>query len=285
MKPNKYWRFNVFLGLIVLILSLGLLWLWRFFIIQTFGNNEERNANNELFQTNAEQIKTDAVVVSTGNKIEQNIITRSVSPSSAITSTAESKVDKINTLEILPTRVNLTVPFTSQAPEKNWSEPWQDACEEAAVLMLDAYYKSYQLSPLFSRDEMLKMVNWEEGKGWGLSIEMVKVKELANWYMFSSTKVIENPTIEQIKRFLANNQPVLVVADGKELPNPHYRNGGPAYHALIIRGYDSTQFITNDPGTQFGENYKYKFDDLMNSIHDWNDGNVKSGRKVVMVVE
>jgi hypothetical protein len=75
------------------------------------------------------------------------------------------------------------------------------------------------------------------------------------------------------------------VADGKALPNPHYRNGGPAYHALIIRGYDSTQFITNDPGTQFGENYKYNFDDLMNSIHDWNDGDVKNGKIVVMVVE
>ncbi len=189
---------------------------------------------------------------------------------------------------VLPSRVLLDVPFTSQAPEKNWDQPWQDACEEAAVLMLDAYYKKYSLSPLFARDELQKIVDWETAKGWGGSIEIEKVKEVVQWYMGRvNTRVIENPTVDDIKRSLANNHPVLVVADGKVLPNPNFRSGGPLYHALVVIGYDDAtgEFVTNDPGTQFGAGFKYKYDDLMNSIRDWNNGNVPQGRSVVLVVE
>ena len=82
----------------------------------------------------------------------------------------------IEIVKILPARINLDVPFTSQAPEKDWGQPWQDACEEAALLMLDGYYKKYNLSPLFAKDEIIKMVEWEEKQGWGRSIEMEKVR-------------------------------------------------------------------------------------------------------------
>lgn len=197
----------------------------------------------------------------------------------------------------IPKEINLPVPFTSQAPEKNWSQPWQDACEEAVVLMLDAYYKDYNLSPLFSKDEILKMVDWEQEKEWGGSIEIAKVQTLHEEYfnkfkvnseskiISHKSKVIENPTVDLIKEYVANGHPVLVVADGKVLPNPHFQNGGPVYHALIIRGYTEDKFITNDPGTQFGENFTYKYNDLMNAIHDWNGGDVKNGKRVVLVIE
>jgi len=187
----------------------------------------------------------------------------------------------------VPKEINLPVPFTSQAPEKNWEQPWQDACEEAAVLMMDAYYKQYNLSPLFARDEIIKMVDWEEREmGWDKSIEIEKVEELMEYY-FGQAKflIVENPTIEQIKTYVAEGRPVLMVADGKVLPNPHFRNGGPEYHALIIRGYTEDSFITNDPGTQFGENFVYQYNDLMNAIRDWNGGDIKNGRRVVLVRE
>ncbi|MFA4830606.1 MAG: C39 family peptidase [Patescibacteria group bacterium] len=194
--------------------------------------------------------------------------------------------------ETLPAQMNLAVPFTSQAPEKNWEEPWQDACEEAAVLMLDAYYKSYGLSPLSAKDELLKMVAWEKEQGLGPSISMENVKKLVDSYILEKSEIlnlkseiIADPTVEQIKNYLANGQPVLAVADGKVLPNPHFRNGGPVYHALIIKGYDEDEFITNDPGTQFGADFRYKYDVLMNAIHDWNSGDVKNGRRVVLVLE
>lgn len=193
----------------------------------------------------------------------------------------------------LPLKLNLSVPFTAQAPEKNWDQPWQDACEEAAVLMLDAFYKGYHLSPLFAKDEMWKMVKWQDKKGWGYSITIEQIKELMEWYLGNRignqpehrVRIVLNPAVEDIKQFIAKRTPVYVVAYGKALNNPHFRDGGPNYHALIIRGYTADKFITNDPGTQFGQNFAYNYDVLMNAIRDWNGGDVKHGRRVVLVIE
>lgn len=235
-----------------------------------------RQANNtsspdHLITTSPENKAT------TTSSVQNNLVSVVVSTTGQITNLTNNEI---------PNKINLVVPFTSQAPEKFWGEPWQDACEEASVLMLDAYYKGYNLDPLFARDEIIKMVDWEENKGWGRSIEIAKVKQLAEEnFNLKNIKIIENPTIIQIKTLLADGKPVLTVADGKVLPNPHFQNGGPDYHSLIIRGYNETEFITNDPGTQFGENFKYKYDDLMNAIHDWNGGKVSEGRRVVLVIE
>jgi len=202
--------------------------------------------------------------------------------SSTTTSTVNDPVETV-----FPTEMNLAVPFTSQAPEGNWEQPWQDACEEAAMLMLDAYYKKYSLSPLFAKDELQKMVDWESAKSWGYSIPMAEVKETLDWYMGRSftSRIIENPSIDDIKKSVAHGNPVLVVAYGKSLDNPNFRNGGPEYHALIIRGYTEEGFITNDPGTRNGKEFFYTYENLMNSIHDWNGGDVEHGDAVVLVVE
>lgn len=193
----------------------------------------------------------------------------------------------------LPSRFNLAVPFTSQAPEKDWSQPWQDACEEAAVLMLDAYENGYDLDIPRVKEEILKMTAWEEAQGWGVSIEAEKVHRLIEWKREEGrrgnekgrVRVIERPTVEQIKRFIASGRPVLVLAHGKSLPNPFFRNGGPEYHALVIRGYTEDSFITNDPGTWRGEGFTYRYADLMGAIHDWNEGDVKGGTPVALAVE
>lgn len=249
MKSSKYKIFNLACLFLSIIFVLGILYFWRGYIRDI--NKKNTKVSNIVLQP-SELRKT------YNNAVGDDI----------------------------PKEINLPVPFTSQAPEKNWEQPWQDACEEAAILMFDAYYKEYNLSPLFARDEIIKMVDWEEKMGWGLSIEIEKVQELTEYYSNNlKTKIIENPTVEQIKKIIAGGNIILVVADGKVLPNPHYRNGGPEYHALIIRGYTDKTFITNDPGTQFGENFEYKYDELMGAIHDWNEGNVKNGRKVVMTVE
>jgi hypothetical protein len=180
--------------------------------------------------------------------------------------------------------INLAVPFTSQAPQGDWSQPWQDACEEAALLMFDAYYKEYGISPVFARDEIQKMVDWEEIYTWKGSISLEKVIELGeafSMYSLEQIQIQENPTIKQIKKSIAAGHPVYAVANGKTLDNPNFTNGGPVYHALIIRGYNEQGFYTNDPGTRNGENFFYTYENLMDSIHDWNGGDVEHGSKVV----
>ncbi len=185
----------------------------------------------------------------------------------------------------LPKEVNLDVPFTSQAPEFNWDQPWQDACEEAAVLMLDAYYKGYNLIPIFSRDEMLKMIDWETKQGWKYSITIEKIRTLFEHVVSKKGRITKDPTIAEIKESIAAGHPVLVVANGKQLANPYFSDGGPDYHALIIRGYTEDSFITNDPGTKRGKNFVYSYENLMNAIHDWNGGDVRNGERVVLVSE
>lgn len=286
-------KFNFIFLLLSIILLLGIVWIWRntlsadysITISQSTMNNQQiiNNSDKEinLFNNEVEELENLKII-----KEEDFLITTS---SIQITENLAQNDEKV-----LPKEFLLKVPFTSQAPEKNWEQPWQDACEEAALLMLDAYYKNYNLSPLFSRDEILKIVKWEEEQEWGTSIEIEKIKKLAEEYFGLNKKnneesrkfiILENPTVEDIKKSLVAGNPVLVVADGKVLPNSHFRNGGPVYHALIIKGYTETEFITNDPGTQFGESFKYKYNDLLKAVHDWNKGKVKEGKKVILFIE
>jgi len=280
-------RINLFLIFFNLCLMLGIAYLWyptfRDFNhgiseddsnvqITTVAN--DRTGNSEL-RTSLEETPT------TSDQLQVT--------SSTPTTTSENDIEQNveDTQHVLPATVNLDVPFTSQAPESNWEQPWQDACEEAAILMLDAYYKKYNLSPLFAKDELLKMVDWETERGWGYSISLEDIKTVAAWYMGDtfSFRIQKEPSIDGIKQTLAAGNPVLVVAYGKSLDNPNFTNGGPEYHALIIRGYTDEGFITNDPGTRNGKEFFYTYENLMSSIHDWNGGDVESGDAVVMVAE
>ena len=50
-------------------------------------------------------------------------------------------------------------------------------------------------------------------------------------------------------------------------------------------GFTKDKFITNDPGVNRGRNFVFPVDNIMESIHDWNGGDVQGGRKVVLVIE
>lgn len=283
-------KFNVLGLFFILIFLLGI----GFIFVK---NREEKIAVSNIIEPIAHKYFENNIITTTEEIVVEEVVEeRDSSTSSSLRSDYAQ-----NDSEILPEEFLLAVPFTSQAPEKNWEQPWQDACEEAALLMLDAYYKDYNLSPIFSRDEILKMVEWEGERNWDLSISIEQIKQMASEYFGLDKphplpplvgegrerliKIIENPTIEDIKNNIVRGNPVLAVANGKVLPNPHFRNGGPTYHALVIKGYDEENFITNDPGTQFGESFKYEYHDLLNAAHDWNDGDVKNGRKVILMVE
>jgi hypothetical protein len=85
---------------------------------------------------------------------------------------------------------------------------------------------------------------------------------------FGSTKIIENPTIEQLKIELAQWHPIIAPFAGKELGNSNFTNGWPRYHMLVIRGYDDKYFYTNDVWTKRGENFPYTYEVVMWALHD-----------------
>ncbi len=167
--------------------------------------------------------------------------------------------------------INLNIPFTSQAPTANWEQPYQDACEEASVLMVDYYYQEKELPSLEEREFIFQeMVIWQE-ENWGghFNLPIIKLKEFVEEYYNYKTEIVTNLNVVKIKDYLDRGLPLIVPANGKELNNSYFNNGGPEYHMLVIRGYLDNKFITNDPGTKRGENFIYTTDNLLNSIADW----------------
>lgn len=168
--------------------------------------------------------------------------------------------------------INLNVPFTSQAPLADWSQPWQDACEEASVLMVDYYYQNKSLPAKEEASQILKdMVVWQE-QNWG-DHHNLTLAELAEYVKITfnyQTEIIENLTSEKLKFYLDKGQPIIIPADGKKLANPNFKNGGPVYHMLVVKGYVGDNFITNDPGTRLGADFIYSSENLLDSIADWN---------------
>ncbi len=190
----------------------------------------------------------------------------------------------------LPTSINLAVPFTSQAPQGNWDEPYQEACEEASVYMVHAYFSGMEEGqiPAQTADEaILQAVEFEMGLfGFYKDTTAEKTGMFAELLYGHAYQILTNPTVEDIQRELVQGHPVIVPAAGRLLGNPYFTPPGPLYHMLVIRGYtEDGQFIVNDPGTYRGEAFLYDFDTIMNAMHDWNDGDeITEGRKVALVL-
>lgn len=174
-------------------------------------------------------------------------------------------------LEPVASSINLAVPFTSQAPTANWAQPFQDACEEASLLMVDYYYQDKKMpSKLEVENILTQMVAWQE-QNWGAheNLPAQKVADLALAVFNQKLELVTDLTPEKIKKYLQAGRPVIVPADGRKLDNPNFTNGGPDYHMLVIKGYIDDQFITNDPGTRKGADFIYTQQNLMDSIADW----------------
>lgn len=190
----------------------------------------------------------------------------------------------------LPVSMNLAVPFTSQAPHGNWDEPYQEACEEASVYMVHAYFSGMdegQIPADTADQDLLKIVEFEmELYGFYKDTTTEQTGMFAEFMYGHAYQVLKNPSVEDIQRKLVQGHPVIVPAAGRLLGNPYFTAPGPIYHMLVVRGYTQDgQFIVNDPGTYRGEAYLYDFDTVMNAMHDWNgEGEITEGGKVVLVL-
>ena len=172
-----------------------------------------------------------------------------------------------------PNRYLINAPFVEQAPKKDWSQPWQDACEEAALLIPYYYYSSITPTSDQIVQDLTKIFDYENSQGWSHDVNLNQMQQISQDLWGISSEIITNPTLDQIKEVLLKDQPVVVPANGKTLfkENKHFKSGGPWYHNLTIIGYDDDQkkFIVHDVGTQFGANFKYSYSLLLKSIHDF----------------
>ena len=187
----------------------------------------------------------------------------------------------------LPGEALASVPFLAQAPFAIWDPLHEDACEEASLIMVKHFLdKDQDLTPASGDVEIRKIIQYEEKNGYGISISLEQLKKIAKEYLGMPTGRIKySPTIDDIKKELADGRPVIVPAAGKILPNPNFRNGGPNYHMLVVVGYDKNGFITNDPGTKKGQGFRYAYEGLFNAIHDWDATNILNGQKAYLVFD
>lgn len=186
----------------------------------------------------------------------------------------------------------LDVPFTSQSPLVQWSDPEQNsACEEASMIMAWHWLQETPLDTQTADSEIKKLIAYENTQtGNAYDTSAADTQKIFESYFVKNKMVLSyNITIEDILSQLAQGNIVIVPTDGNALHNPHFKQPGPETHMLVIRGYDNdtSEFITNDPGTKYGENYRYSYNVLYSAIRDYPTGNhlpITSTRKAMLTV-
>jgi hypothetical protein len=214
------------------------------------------------------------------------ILNTDFSPASEPSSTPQS-ISQPDPQSDLPSEINLDVPFFTQAPDGNWSLPWQEACEEASVILAYHYASGIPLDLDLYKKELRDLFEWENrnfGDYKDTTIDQT-AQMIREFWGFDRVRVVADPTVDQIKRQLAQGNPVVAPFSGRDIKNPFYSNRGPYYHMMVIKGYDSANFITNDVGTRKGANYRYPFVHLMSVMHDWDEEDVRWGTKKVIILE
>jgi len=184
----------------------------------------------------------------------------------------------------------LNVPFTTQAPQNQWRlQPFKDACEEASIIMVNAYYQKKKLTKTSVRAEILNLVAYEmKSFGFHKDTNAGMTVKLANERSLFSARLVENAYIDDIRAEIDAGHPVIFHAFSPSLRNPHFKAPMNPYHVFVIIGYDddSREFIVHDPGTTFGNKYRYSMDSLMEANHDWVPGtNSGDGARLVVFTE
>jgi hypothetical protein len=171
------------------------------------------------------------------------------------------------------------VPFTSQAPLGEWNdERQQDGCEEATALMAMAWVrKEPGVEAKVWRDKILTLSNYEQkeyGEYRDASLDDIVTRIFKAYFSYDGAKVKKISSASGIISELEAGRLVLIPADGQALKNPNFKAPGPERHMVLIKGYDyeTEEFITNDPGTRKGENYRYPKEVIFAAIRPYKTG-------------
>jgi hypothetical protein len=207
------------------------------------------------------------------------------------------------------------VPFTPQAPLGQWNDPvFQDGCEEASILMAwylvdpDSFYGAQghleqvsksdrdrrvggTIDPQVATREIQNITDFElEHDGEFRDRSAADTAQLFKDYTkYENVFVQKDIIVEDIKAILQSGRIAIVPMNGQALRNPHYTPPGPERHMLVVHEYDANtnEFITNDPGTKFGKNYRYGAEVFYNAIRDYPTGYHESftnGEKTMVVI-
>ncbi|MBI2674410.1 MAG: C39 family peptidase [Candidatus Yanofskybacteria bacterium] len=178
-----------------------------------------------------------------------------------------------------PNTIIYDVPFTPQAPFSEWSNPkLSNGCEEASALMAMSWVRGTTFTQEEARREIIAVSDYELANH-GVYLD-TSSQDTFDWifkeyYGYNKVELFYDISVEDIKKELRGGNLVIVPVNGQELHNPYYTQPGPLRHKVVIIGYDpdNKEFITNDPGTRLGKQYRYPEQVLFNAIHDYLTGN------------
>lgn len=120
--------------------------------------------------------------------------------------------------------------------------------------MAYAYFSGHvesTLDPEFVEKEITRLTEWQrEEFGYYFDSDVAETAQMLREVYGLKTNIVTNYTEEDLKNALSENKVLIYFGAGRMLGNPYYRSPGPLYHVLVIKGYNDTKFITNDPGTK-----------------------------------
>ena len=218
-------------------------------------------------------------------------------PASSLESDASSPL-RDDPATSFPDRVNLDVPFTSQAPYAVWDEHAKEACEEASVTMAQWYAQGRKgsqttqynnlIPPDYMDGQTHDLIDWQQNTfGYYEDTNTEEtLRMLTEKLGVKNARTITDVSEESFKRELIRGNILVVPVAGQLLKNPFFQGDGPAYHKIVVRGYNEKGFITNEPGISKGEGYVYSAEMLINAVHDWtgDDSTIQNGKKVAIVI-
>ncbi|MDJ0714811.1 MAG: C39 family peptidase [Prochloraceae cyanobacterium] len=153
--------------------------------------------------------------------------------------------------DLLPTSVNLPVPYFSQRDNRH--KPY-GTCNVTSVAMCLAYYGIQpQTAHKQLEDELFEIV---EQKGWDRHVHD-DLRRLFELYGINDVFKTD-ASWDEVKCHLANKNPVII--------SGYFTRSG---HIIVLRGYDATGFRVNDPyGEWFDSGYQNKSGENLHYSYD-----------------
>ncbi len=178
--------------------------------------------------------------------------------------------------------MELAVPYVSQAPDGNWVAPWDEACEEASITMINGFYDRTKTIPKeTSKQQMQQMIDWEKltFKKYEDTSAEETVRLIQQFGSFTAS-IKRSPSPEEIKRELDAQRPVIAFVDMYKFYNE--RPAGDGFHVFVIVGYDEQkkEFIVNDPGR---EPRRYSYERLLGALHDYNPASKEADNEATVL--
>ena len=155
--------------------------------------------------------------------------------------------------------------------------------------MIDFYYSNYgrrQIKDTKAAEQILRLVSIENNHfGSNKDNNVKEIAEVIDLFLPWEAKVVLDPTVADIKKEIDEGRPVIMPVFGEPLDNPYYQSEQIDYHVFVISGYDETtkEFVTQDPATPQGLDFRYSYDTIMDAMHDFLPNNqTYRGRKAAI---